>query len=114
MIKILYWNVRQAPENYKHLLHLNYDLLAVQEPVRPGTAPPCPTSCNFSLIYGGGRAAIYINKKLPLHSWTAKAAEDICMVDILGTRVYSIYSPTPTPGEQWISPIHDLLARPPP
>ena len=111
MIRVHYWNTRKRTENYRPLLNSDYDILAIQEPVPPGGTPLCPRSCNFWLVYGGGRAAIYINKRHPLSTWTAGPDEDICSVTVEGTAVYSIYSLTPQRGTRWDSSIHGLLTR---
>ena len=68
------------------------------------------------MIYGGGRAIIYIHKRHPLASWTYEAHRDYCKITLNGIDFYSIYSPIPPPIRRarlvtlWLSPIH-LLAE---
>ena len=97
------------------LLNASYDILALQEVVRQGGTPSCPRSCNYHLLFGGGRTAIYVHKRHPLHSWTSEISRDFCSVSFpaLGATVYSIYSPNPT-IRPWTTPLHTLAARPRP
>ena len=39
----------------------DYNVIAIQEPTRSKRIY-CLGTCNYHVVYGGGRAAIYINK----------------------------------------------------
>ena len=109
-MRILHWNTNKSALNIRQILESNTDLdiLAIQEPNAPGGRPPCPTSCHFNLIYGGGRAAIYINKKFPQHLWRAVVSHDFCGIifDNNTAAVFLIYSPQrPNPPLPWTTPL---------
>ena len=71
--------------------------MAIQEPTAEGNHPPCPRACNFHMIYGNGRAVIYIYKRYSLASWTYEAHKDYCKIILNGIHYYSIYLPIPPP-----------------
>ena len=72
------------------------------------------------MIYGNGRAVIYIHKHHPLASWIYEAHKNYCKITLNRINYYSIYSPIPPPIKRtrrvtpWYSPIHTLaeLERP--
>ena len=65
------------------------------------------------MVYGGGRAAIYVHKRHALAAWNGKAGKHVCSVRIRDTTVYSVYSPDPH-SRVWGSPIPELLRQTPP
>ena len=120
-LSILYWNVGGNRSYIDQVIwsEQGYDLIAIQEPVKLAADlqpkyPPCPARCNYRLVYGGGRAALYIHKRLEGVQWKTEAQKDWCSVQLGAgddaVTVYSIYSPTPRRGG-WTSPIHELRDR---
>src|SRR6185437_2413281 len=113
-IRILYWNANKDSKNCRQLLRSDFDILAFQEPTAEGNYPLCLRSCNFYMIYGGGRAVIYIHKRHPLASWTYEAHRDYCKITLNGIDFYLIYSLIPSATRRarlatlWLSPIHML------
>ena len=76
-------------------LYGSHDIVAIQEPCRPGHMPMCPRDCNYWLIYGGGRAALYVHKRWPISDWEATESKDFCRVSFAAVTVTSVYSPDP-------------------
>ena len=113
MLRVLHWNIRKERACLAQALYSDFDILAIQEPAAPGRPPACPRNCNFWLIYGGGRAALYIHKRHQLTSWHGTADKDLCSITIQETVIYSIYSPNPR-ERPWTSPLLQLRAEPPP
>lgn len=112
-VTILQWNVRKERACLTQALWSAYDVLAIQEPAAVGQVPTCPAACNFHLLYGGGRAAIYIHKRHPVASWESEAKEDWCRLTLGELTVYSVYSPCPQ-YRPWRSPLTTLGGIPPP
>ena len=79
VLTLLYWNQAKNPETAREAIEgrEEYDLLAVQEPwINKHTRQPyCPRSSRYHLVWGGGRAAIYINKRIATNEWTSEAGE---------------------------------------
>ena len=113
MLRLLHWNIRKERACLAQALYSDFDILAIQEPAAPGRPPACPQNCNFWLIYGGGRAALYIHKRHELASWHGTAGKDLCSVHIQETTIYSIYSPNPR-QRPWATPLLQLRMEPPP
>ena len=113
MLRILYWNTHKEPACLAQALYSEFDILALQEAAAPGRAPTCPQSCNFWMIYGGGRAVLYVHKRHALAAWNGSTDKDVCSIHIQNTTVYSVYSPDPH-NRAWDSPIPVLLRQTPP
>ena len=120
MITLLYWNQAKKPATAREAVEgrEEYDLLAVQEPwINKQTKQPyCPRSSRYHLVWGSGRAAIYVNKRIATSKWTSEAGEDWAAVHLqCGSQpltIYSIYSPCE--GEpNWASPLELLATRSP-
>ena len=124
-LDILHWNVRKNDANVAQAFHgtEEYDVLALQE-VRIGSngSPPCPTQGRYRLIWSGekkegkhSRAAIYVNKKHPQASWSMESGMDWAKVTFgIGenaTTIWSVYSPHPTEGGVWNSPLQTMVAQ---
>jgi hypothetical protein len=101
MVVILYWNTRNGTPAMEIALQDDYDIIAVQEPGRVNKSVYCPRAGNYHAVYGGGRAAILINKRYAIDSWTSQAQEDWCSITLKGASIeedltiYSVYSPNP-------------------
>jgi len=117
MLKVLYWNVY----NRGPLTHLalrargDYDVIALSELHIDLTsqAPACPATCNYTLIYGGGRLALYIHKRYGPDTWTPRCGPDWAEVTILGTRIITFYSPPGANASETLRPLIDLDPGPP-
>jgi len=68
------------------------------------------------MIWGGGRAVLYVHKQHSVATWTWRASKDWCSTTfgkgLLAITVYSIYSEG-YKGGNWNTPIHELLTREP-
>ena len=62
-LRVLHWNIRKERACLEQGLYSDYDILALQEAAAPGHHPACPRSCNYWMVYGGGRAVIYVYKR---------------------------------------------------
>jgi hypothetical protein len=124
-LDILHWNVRKNDANVAQAFHgtEEYDVLALQE-VRIGSngSPPCPTQGRYRLIWSGektegkhSRAAIYVNKKHSQASWSMESGMDWAKVTFGtgedATTIWSVYSPHPTEGGVWNSPLQTMVAQ---
>ena len=67
MLRILYWNVHKEAACLAQALYSSFDILALEELATPRRAPSCPQLCNFWIVYGGGRAVLYIHKRYALY-----------------------------------------------
>lgn len=114
-LSVMYWNEATTRSNGPLALRVGsgYDIIAVQEPwVSSQTKSiPCPKSSEYQLLFGGGRAAMYIHKRYDLAALETRIGTDWCCVTF-GTgneaiTIWSIYSPTPL-GRRWISPLNEL------
>jgi hypothetical protein len=120
-LKLLQYNVQKSKDKvmvplFEDPAVADFDIVAIQEPWRN---PYTPTTYNrrqgnFHLVFPpeGGRACIFINKRLHLDSWKASVhSPDLCSVSLkLGDQdltIYSAYSQPPgnTSNTNFNSPI---------
>jgi Endonuclease-reverse transcriptase len=119
MVTILHWNQQKKPIAARELIEgrEEYDVLAIQEPhLNKRTKQPyCPRSSRYHLVYGGGRAAIYVNKRLPLSAWMPRTGDDWAGIQLRSggelLSIYSVYSPCD--DISWRSPLQDLVNQSP-
>lgn len=99
MLDIVTWNMRKVPSNIKKALRARaeYDVIAVQEAtILPNrNAPACPARSGYTMIYGGGRHAMYIRNIHGPETWEAEANENWCAVRMLKykVKIWNIYNP---------------------
>ena len=99
-LTIVYWNTAVRDGLAAIALHdyREADVIAIQEPwVNKQTKTIyCPARAKYHRIYNDGRAALYIHKRHPPHTWEAEAYIDYCRVVLCGVTIWSIYSSIPT------------------
>ena len=98
MLNVLYWNTRTiARLTHKALwAQGEFDIIALQEPnILRHKAPANPRGSNYIMVYGKGKAVLYIHKRHHLGKWTAQTGENWCSVTFLeeDITVFSIYNP---------------------
>ena len=75
-------------------------MIAVQEAAihRDSEAPACPGRAGYTLVYGSGRAVMYIRKNHGPEAWTAEAGADWCKVYFHAEdlTIWNIYHPPAT------------------
>ena len=99
-LTILYWNMGGKWERAEYPLRTSraYDVVAVQEPgLNPYLKIPKHTrGGDYHIVWGGGRAVLYVQKRHSVAAWTWKANEDWCSVTFgegqSAITIYSIYS----------------------
>ena len=99
-LTILYWNMGGKWERAEYPLRTSraYDVVAVQEPgLNPYLkCPKCARSGDYYMIWGGGRAVLYVHKRHSVATWTWRASKDWCSATFgegpSAMTVYSIYS----------------------
>jgi exonuclease III len=116
VVRILLWNTQGIKMALELLLaEAKYDVLSVQEPWinKQTKSTYCPRNSKYHLIHSpGGRAALYISKKYPVHQWEYEASENWCRVWFHGSpglEIWSVYNP---PANKTIP--EALLQRPTP
>jgi Endonuclease-reverse transcriptase len=93
-------------------------VVAVQEPgLNPYLKIPKHTrGGDYHIVWGGGRAVLYVQKRHSVAVWTWKANEDWCSVMFgegqSAITIYSIYSEG-YKGSGWHTPIHELTLQEP-
>jgi len=120
-LTIMYWNIGGSKPCAALALAnpREVDIIAIQEPWRNNHikgATYCPRAGKYTVIYAGGRAALYVHKRHGVTTWTQEAHNDWCSVTF-GTgddslTIYSVYSPV-VEGRTWESPITVLAEREP-
>ena len=89
------------------------DVLAVQEVPVGGRRKDAPGSPGHWKIWGGGCAALYINKRWNRTEWAPIVIEkDVVAARVGDTHVFSIYSEGFSTS--WITPLDTLLTMAPP
>ena len=119
-LTILYWNMGGKWERAEYPLRTSraYDVVAVQEPgLNPYLKIPKHTrGGDYHIVWGGGRAVLYVHKQHSVAAWTWKANEDWCSVTFgegqSAITIYSIYSEG-YKGSGWHTPIHELTLQEP-
>jgi hypothetical protein len=99
-LTILYWNMGGKWEWAEYPLRTSraYDVVAVQEPgLNPYLKIPKHTcGGDYHIVWGGGKAVLYVHKRHSVTAWTWKANEDWCSVTFgegqSAITIYSIYS----------------------
>jgi len=80
VVAILLWNTEGNKLALEVLLEeAKYDILSIQEPWinRQTKSTYCPRSAKYHLIHTpGGRAALYVNKRLAISEWDYEAKGD--------------------------------------
>ena len=124
-LDILHWNVRKNDMNAAQALQgtEEYDVVVLQE-VRIGSqgSPSCPTMGRYRLVWSGekvdgkpSRVAIYVNKKHPHSAWSMEARMNWAKVTFgageEAITIWSVYSPHPTEGGVWNSPLQMMVAQ---
>jgi hypothetical protein len=114
-LTIVYWNTAVRDGLAAIALHdcREADVIAIQEPwVNKQTKTVyCPARAKYHRVYSDGRAALYIHKRHPPHTWEAEAYTDYCRVVLYGVTIWSIYSPIPTSQPLWNSPLQRLASE---
>jgi hypothetical protein len=114
-LTIVYWNTAVRDGLAAIALHdyREADVIAIQEPwVNKQTKTIyCPARSKYYRVYGEGRAALYIHKRHPPHTWEAEASLDWCRVVLCGVTIWSIYSPIPSSQPTWNSPLQLLASE---
>jgi hypothetical protein len=116
-LTIVYWNTAARDGLAAIALQDRHepDVIAVQEPHfnRQTKTIYCPSRGRYQRVYGDGRAALYIHKRHPAHTWEAEANIDWCWVLLQGVTIWSIYSPIPASQTVWNSPLLRLAGEVP-
>jgi hypothetical protein len=87
MVVVLYWNAHNSRPPMEIAFRDDYDIIAIQEPGLVNNRIYCPRGGNYHGIYDGGRAAIFVNKRHAINSWTSQAQKDWCSVTFKGANI---------------------------
>ena len=98
-LTIITWNTRTKDKlTHTALWDSNaVDVIAIQEPhiSTRTSAPACPMLSNYFMIYGSGKAVLYIHKRHGIGKWSPRSGDHWCSVTFHeeNLAVYSIYNP---------------------
>ena len=97
-ITVMSWNTQTKPKlTDLALWDCNaVDFLAIQEPGLSATSTPaCSALINYNMVYGGGKAVLYVHKRHGIGSWTPQSGEHWCSATLHSEKltIYSIYNP---------------------
>jgi len=112
-LKVATWNVHRRREClYEAFADDTVDVLAVQEVPASGRKKDAPGSPGHWKLWGGGRAALYINKRWNRTEWAPVMIEkDVVAAKVGDTHILSIYSEGFSTS--WTTPLDTLLAMTP-
>ena len=112
-LRIATWNVHRRREClFEAFSDDSVDVLAAQKAPAGGRKKDAPGSVGYWKIWGGGRAAIYINKRWSRTEWSPVVVEeDVVAVRVGDTHVVSVYSEGYL--RSWTTPLNLLLRMSP-
>ena len=104
ILSVLLWNTGGIKELLEIMLQeAKYDILCIQEPwINTHTKGTyCPRAAKYHLVHTtGGRAAIYVSKRLSVSSWEYEATDQWCRISLKerregekGLEIWSVYNP---------------------